>query len=90
MFAELDSVEVAVQLKAGDWLVITSDGIPEATGENGEDFGDMRLLGMLDPARTTDNFCCAALDAVISFAGNKQADDLTIIAARVLPANGRK
>jgi len=84
MFAELAPEEAGVPLECGDWLVITSDGISEASNYNGEDFGEMRLMAMLDPSDTTDNFCCAALDAVTSFAGDKQADDLTIIAARVI------
>ena len=88
MFAELDSLEVEVQLEAGDWLVVTSDGIPEATDENGDEFSDMRLLARLDRSGATDNLCRAALDAVTSFAGNKQADDLTIVAARIVRGDG--
>jgi hypothetical protein len=57
-----------VQLEAGDWIVVSSDGIQEATDENGEEFGDLRLLTMLDHSDTTDNFCRAALGAVTSFA----------------------
>jgi len=87
MFAELASEEAGASLEFGDWLVITSDGISEATDENGEDFGDMRLMAMLDRSASTDNFCCAALNAVTSFAGNKTADDLTIIAARLVAAD---
>jgi serine phosphatase RsbU (regulator of sigma subunit) len=87
MFAELASEEVDVPLEFGDWLVITSDGISEATDENGEEFGDMRLVAMLDCTGTTDNFCYAAINTVTSFGGNKQADDLTIIAAKVPAAN---
>jgi serine phosphatase RsbU (regulator of sigma subunit) len=87
MFPELASEEAAVPLEFGNWLVITSDGISEATDENGEDFGDMRLVAMLDRSASTDNFCCAALNAVTSFAGNKTADDLTIIAARLVAAD---
>ena len=84
MFAELDTLEVEVQLAAGDWLVVASDGIPEATGENGEEFGDMRVLAVLDRSGTTDNLCRAAFEAVTSFGRNKQADDLTIVAARIV------
>lgn len=87
MFPELASEEVVVPLEFGDWLVITSDGISEATDDNGEEFGDMRLVAMLNRPDTTDNFCRAVLDAVTSFAGNKQADDLTIIAAKLIAAN---
>jgi sigma-B regulation protein RsbU (phosphoserine phosphatase) len=90
MFAELDSLEVGVQLEVGDWIVVSSDGILEATDENGVEFGDMRLLTMLDHSDTTDNFCRAALGAVTSFAGNKQADDLTIVAARIVCGDGHE
>jgi sigma-B regulation protein RsbU (phosphoserine phosphatase) len=88
MFPSVDSLEVEVQLEGGDWLVAASDGVAEATDEHGEDFGDVRLLGLLDTSdMTTEVFCRAALDAVNSFAGNQQADDVTIMAARILPAN---
>jgi sigma-B regulation protein RsbU (phosphoserine phosphatase) len=87
MFAEITSEEIGVTLEFGDWLIVTSDGISEATDEKGEDFGDLRLLSMLDRSGPTDTFCCSALEAVTSFAGNKQADDLTIMAARVVAAN---
>jgi serine phosphatase RsbU (regulator of sigma subunit) len=77
-----------IQLEGGDWLVAASDGVAEATDEHGEDFGDMRLLALLDTSdMTTEVFCRAALDAVTSFAGNQQADDATIMAARILTAN---
>jgi len=81
MFAEVASAQVGVQLELGDWLVVASDGISEATNETGEEFGDMRLLAMLNCSGTVDEFCGAALEAVTSFTGNKQADDLTIVAA---------
>jgi sigma-B regulation protein RsbU (phosphoserine phosphatase) len=88
MFPSVDSLEKEVELEGDDWLVVASDGITEAADENGEDFGDMRLLALLDtPGMTTEAFCRSALDAVTSFAGNKQADDVTIMAARILTAN---
>lgn len=87
MFARIAAKEASVTVDAGDWLIITSDGISEATDENGDEFGDARLLALLDRSHTTHEFCCSSLEAVTSFAGNKQADDLTIVAARVLSSN---
>jgi serine phosphatase RsbU (regulator of sigma subunit) len=84
IFPNVDAEEVSLRLEPGDWLIITSDGIPEAIGDDGEEFGDCRLLAMVDRSHTTHDLCSASLDAVTSFAGDKPADDLTIIAARVL------
>jgi serine phosphatase RsbU (regulator of sigma subunit) len=47
MFPVLAPAQKSVALIPGDWLPIFSDGIPEATNLNEEDFGDERLLQAL-------------------------------------------
>lgn len=44
MLPVLPAVEKRIELLTGDWLLIFSDGIPEATDENDRDFGDDGLL----------------------------------------------
>lgn len=85
MFADMPPSEDHVQLTPGDWLIVVSDGIPEACDDEGREFGDERLLAMLDRSGATDDFCRVALDAVTLFGSRNQADDLTLLAARVLP-----
>jgi serine phosphatase RsbU (regulator of sigma subunit) len=40
-----------VELFPGDWLLIFSDGIPEASDQQGNDFGDDKLLDALGRLR---------------------------------------
>jgi serine phosphatase RsbU (regulator of sigma subunit) len=44
---ELPPLQASVELTSGDWLLIYSDGISEATTEGGEDFGDNGLFDWL-------------------------------------------
>jgi sigma-B regulation protein RsbU (phosphoserine phosphatase) len=69
-------------------LVIFSDGVTEAMSEAGEFFEEERLLALLPSladlpaAEIVDRI----LDEVTRFAGQAaQADDITLIVARVLP-----
>ncbi len=76
-----------VQLARGDLLVLYSDGILEAAGEDAEEFGRRRLTDLLLrnhhlPAAALGE---AILDAVGLHCGaHSPADDLTLIVARVL------
>jgi sigma-B regulation protein RsbU (phosphoserine phosphatase) len=87
MFAELPPAERVIRLSPGDWLVLVSDGIPEARNEIGDEFGDARLLALLDRSRMSAlAFCNETIEAVTAFSRNHPVDDLTLLAARVLPA----
>ena len=83
MFADMAPSEGHVRLTSGDWLIVVSDGIPEACDDKGREFGDERLLALLRKSNAPDVFCSAAIDAAILFGGKTQADDLTLLAARV-------
>jgi sigma-B regulation protein RsbU (phosphoserine phosphatase) len=86
MLPELPPLQAAVDLAPGDWLLIFSDGISEATNENGEEFGDNGLFNALDPLRcaTAAQVCERIVTQVRDYAsGQRQADDLTLIAVRV-------
>ncbi|SPE26062.1 putative Phosphoserine phosphatase [Candidatus Sulfopaludibacter sp. SbA6] len=82
----LPAVEKRIELLPGDWLLIFSDGIPEATDENDRDFADEGLLEAFRQSRhgTATEVCESVVNAVRNHArGRRQADDLTLIAARV-------
>jgi serine phosphatase RsbU (regulator of sigma subunit) len=74
-----------VALGSGDLLVIYSDGITEATDEKGEEFGEARLVRTVEAHR--DREPRALLDVVFEevrrFSDGEQADDQTIVIARV-------
>jgi len=81
----LPAVEKRIELLPGDWLLIFSDGIPEATDENDRDFADEGLLEAFRQSRhgTATEVCESVVNAVRNHArGRRQADDLTLIAAR--------
>ena len=88
LFPEIPASERTIQLTAGDWLVIASDGIPEACDSRDQEFGDRRLLSLMQPRPANAlAFCRKALAAVADFCGDafRWTDDLTVLAAHVLP-----
>jgi sigma-B regulation protein RsbU (phosphoserine phosphatase) len=72
-------------LRPGDVLAIYSDGLTEATDGRGEEFGEGRLAWTVEAHR--DRELGALLDAVFGevrrFSGGEQADDQTMLIARV-------
>ena len=75
-----------LQLHAGDWLIISSDGVTEAASPRGEEFGQDRFVDIARRHRheSPEGMCDAVLEAVAAFAaGAPQADDMTVLAARV-------
>jgi sigma-B regulation protein RsbU (phosphoserine phosphatase) len=81
--------EGAVTLDAGDMLVIYSDGIPDATDELGNFFGEENLVKGLrtDSGRSASALMQAILDRVRAHErGAPRADDLTIMIVKRLAA----
>jgi len=83
----LPAIEESVELIAGDWLLIFSDGIPEAASADGDDFGDNGLLDAL--ARVRHDTAAEACEGIVSDVrihvhDQRQGDDITLIAVRVL------
>jgi sigma-B regulation protein RsbU (phosphoserine phosphatase) len=75
-----------VQLFPGDWLLIFSDGIPEAANVSEEEFGDDRLIGALYRLRgaTPAEMCEGIVDEVRDhLSEQRQQDDITLIAVKV-------
>jgi sigma-B regulation protein RsbU (phosphoserine phosphatase) len=88
MFPILPVVQSSVELHFGDWLLIFSDGIPEAASASGEEFGDDRLLDAVDRLRsgTAAQMCEGIVNEVRDhLKEQRQPDDITLIAAKVLP-----
>ena len=87
MLPVLPALQTSVKLVAGDWLLIFSDGIPEAASESGEDFGDHGLLAAL--GRMGSGTAAEVCEGIVSAVRNhvreqRQADDITLIAVKVL------
>jgi sigma-B regulation protein RsbU (phosphoserine phosphatase) len=84
---DLPNLQNSVQLASGDWLLISSDGIPEAANQDGGDFGDDRLLGAL--RRLTDKTAEEVCEGIVAevrshIREQRQPDDITLIAMKVL------
>ncbi len=82
-FERWDCASAEVEVRAGDTLVVYSDGVSEARREE-EEFGETRLL---DAARATADrpptaAVAAIIEAVEDFSGGEQEDDLTLVVAR--------
>jgi sigma-B regulation protein RsbU (phosphoserine phosphatase) len=75
-----------VQLHSGDLLVLYSDGVTEAMSDDGEEFGEERLLEAVRVYR--DRPAAELLEGVVDrvqvWSGVEQEDDLTLMVARVL------
>ena len=77
--------EETIQLAVGDWLVVFSDGISEAMSAVGDEYGEARIVSLiqqnvtLDPQRLLDSLFAD----VREFArGAAQSDDITAMVLR--------
>ena len=76
-----------ITLQSGDVLVLTTDGIIEATNEAGEEFGRDRLRQVIrkHSERSSNDLIEAIHRAASEFCGQaEQRDDLTLVAVRAL------
>ena len=73
-----------VVLASQDTLVFYSDGVTEAPGDDGEEFGQVRLLDIVRAKKDlpASYLLEAIVAAVQHYSGQEQADDLTLVVAR--------
>jgi len=72
-------------LVPGDTIVLYSDGVTDAEGPSGEQFGEERLLACLEGVRAADpaSLLDHVLESVRAFvAGHTPADDVTVMVVR--------
>jgi serine phosphatase RsbU (regulator of sigma subunit)/predicted enzyme related to lactoylglutathione lyase len=84
LFQEWDCSVGEQELSPGDVLALYTDGVTEASNENGEEFGDHRLIELMRQYRELP---CQALlativDEVRRFSPAEQTDDITAIIAK--------
>lgn len=84
--AELPYPLETLKLKAGETLVLITDGVTEAQNAHGELFGSTRILADYDAeARSATAICEKIRDQVRLFEeGTEATDDLTVLALRYL------
>lgn len=67
--------DTSFSMDEGDVLVVLTDGITEATREDGTEFGEQALLSLLNEKRHEDNLAQAIINGAIAFSGKKELDD---------------
>ena len=75
----------SAQLSAGDRVILFTDGVTEACNPAGEEFGEARLLRLLEDHRTLSaNELQAKIIAVVGeFSGGRWQDDATLLVLAV-------
>ncbi|HVH61930.1 MAG TPA: GAF domain-containing SpoIIE family protein phosphatase, partial [Candidatus Sulfotelmatobacter sp.] len=73
-----------VELAPGDTLVLYTDGITEARSADGEEFGECRLIDILQESchLPVGSLLQAVVGAVRQFTSGEQQDDITLVIAR--------
>ena len=84
LFREWDCSMTERRLLAGDTLVLYTDGITESFNDEGEEFGEGRLIEALQRHRglPAQDMITSIVDEVQRFSPQEQHDDITLIVAR--------
>jgi sigma-B regulation protein RsbU (phosphoserine phosphatase) len=92
LFEAWECTTEAVGLGPGDLLALFTDGVTEALGDDGEEFGDERVIEVLrgQGRRLASELVEAVMSRVREFSGGEQEDDLTLVVARGVPGAGRQ
>jgi serine phosphatase RsbU (regulator of sigma subunit) len=75
----------SITLAPGSMLVAYTDGVSEAINESGDEFGEQRLVQLLQLSRAQSaaDVCAAVLDAVRIHRGSRQdQDDVTVMVVK--------
>jgi sigma-B regulation protein RsbU (phosphoserine phosphatase) len=75
----------SAQLSQGDQVVLFTDGVTEACNQAGEEFGEVRLLCLLQEQRSlsADGLQAKILAGVAEFSGDRWQDDATLLVLAV-------
>lgn len=78
--------DVVVPLALGDVFVLCSDGISEAFNQDGQEFGDERVIEVVEQncARTAKEIVAEIFSAVQQYCGDaEQSDDRTVVVVKI-------
>jgi serine phosphatase RsbU (regulator of sigma subunit) len=83
-FSKWGCSEAETEIRAGDTLVIFSDGVTEAGTESDEEFGEDRLIAAIRAGQSGGAAALVQLviDRVADFSHGSRSDDVTVVALR--------
>ena len=84
LFQEWDCALGENDFRAGDTLLLYTDGVTEAFNDAGDEFGEQRLMEALrrHRQRSSRDLLAAIVDEVRQFSPHEQQDDITLIVAK--------
>ena len=84
LFREWDCSMREQELSPGDVLALYTDGVTESSNEQGEEFGEWRLIELMRQHRelSCQSLLSAIVDEVQRFSSQEQHDDITAIIAK--------
>jgi sigma-B regulation protein RsbU (phosphoserine phosphatase) len=85
IFPDADYQEETLQLEAGDLFLAYTDGIVESVNEYGEEFGEDRLIRLIEENRSSsaEQIQRVVVERVLEWAYEEERDDdMTLIVAR--------
>ena len=84
LFQEWDCALGENDFRAGDTLLLYTDGVTEAFNDAGDEFGELRLMEALrrHRQRSSRDLLAAIVDEVRQFSPHEQQDDITLIVAK--------
>ena len=84
LFLKWESATDEAKLNPGDLLIIYTDGVTEAPNSEAEEFGEARLVELIQKNRNlpVNEVLAAIQQGVQEFSSGTQADDITLIVAR--------
>ena len=71
-------------IECGDTLALYTDGVTESLDQNEQEFGEERLVDLLQRTRSlpAQELALSVVEEVQNFSTNKQHDDITLIIAK--------
>lgn len=85
-FEDMTWSEQLVKLEPGDTLLLYTDGVNEARSQDGQFFGDERLIELLgmQNRNSTRELVTGIEEVIVQFQQGRPRDDLALLAVRVL------
>jgi sigma-B regulation protein RsbU (phosphoserine phosphatase) len=85
IFGDWSCTEAVVDLAPGDTLVLYSDGVTDSGIDEGREFGEDRLIDMIEAQRhqPLDAMIDGIVEAARSYSTADQTDDITVVGLRI-------